>query len=274
MTTRLDVDRGVDRKQLKPIIDRPAWWTQIIVVVAFAWGYDELRSLHGDVRVAALRHGHQILAVDRWLGFSAVERLSGWVDHHDAIADALSWYYVVMHLGGAALLLLILWIDGRFYRWYRDALIAINVVGFAIFWLYPTAPPRLLGLGYGDAVAHSLPFAYHAEAAAANLYAAVPSLHAAWALWVSAALWGLSKKLWIRAIAVAHTALTTLTVIATGNHFVFDVLTGFTLTTFVLLAMRLPWLPGPSAPTAQCSSARIARRTATTPPQRSALLDR
>jgi hypothetical protein len=223
-------------------------------VVLFAWGYDELRSLHGNVRVAALHHGRQVLHIDRWLGFGAIERLSRWVDHHDAVADVLSVYYVVMHLGGAALMLVILWCDGRYYRWYRDALIAINVVGFAIFWLYPTAPPRLLGLGYGDAVRHSLPFAYHAEAAAANLYAAVPSLHAAWALWVSVALWTISRRTWVRALAVAHTAITTLTVVATGNHFVFDVVTGFLLTVVVLAVMRLRWIPGPTAPGEPCSA--------------------
>lgn len=222
-----------------PALDRPAAWLQVVLAVFLTWSYDELRALHGNVRATAVHHGYQVLRIDRHLGFGSIAALSRWVASHDALADSLSAYYVVMHFGMAALTLLLLWIQGRHYTRYAAALIAINVVGFAVFWLYPVAPPRLLGAGYDDAVRQSLPFAYHAEASAANLYAAVPSLHAAWALWVSAALWQLSRRWWVRVIAVAHSVLTAFTVLATGNHYLFDVLTGFALTAAVLIGVRL-----------------------------------
>jgi hypothetical protein len=40
------------------------------------------------------------------------------------------------------------------------------------------------------------------------------------------ALWRLSKRRWLRAVAVAYPCLTTAAVLATGNHFVLDIVGG------------------------------------------------
>jgi hypothetical protein len=221
---------------------RPRWWGQVILVVGFAWAYDEIRSLHGNVVAAGIRHGHAVLRADRALHIDWSGSLNQWLSHHDALADVLAGYYVVMHLGMTALMLLLLWRHGDGYRHHRDALLLASLVGLGVYWLYPVAPPRLLGGQTHDTVAQVLPFAYTVETKSANLYAAIPSLHVAWALWVAVAIWAMTSRRWLRALGAAHPVLTTLTVLATGNHYTLDVVSGV-----VLIAVSYPLLAATEA---------------------------
>src|SRR4051795_7651186 len=204
---------------------RPRWWVQLFVVVGFAVGYDQVRALHGDVAAAAFAHGRSVLHVDRALRLSWAEPMNHWLDGHEGVAQLLSSYYFVMHLGMTALVLLLLWLRTDGYRRHRDVLIVASLVGLVVYWLYPVAPPRMLP-GFDDTVRSVLPAAFNLEAASANLYAALPSLHMAWALWCGVALWMLSARWWVRFVAVAHPLMTAVTVLATGNHYTLDLLTG------------------------------------------------
>ena len=199
-----------------------------MLIVGFATGYDEIRSLHGDVAAAGLRHGHDVLQLDRAWHLSWAEPMNHWLSAHHTTAQVLSSYYFVMHLGMTALVLLLLWLRSDGYRRRRNVLVVASLVGLAIYWFYPVAPPRMLA-GFDDTVRSLLPAAYDLESAKANLYAAVPSLHMAWAIWCGVALWAMSTARWVRAAAVAHPVFTAVTVLATGNHYVFDLLTGAAL---------------------------------------------
>jgi hypothetical protein len=204
---------------------RPLWWIQLVLVVGFAVGYDQVRALHGDVTATALGHGRAVLSLDRVLHLSWAAPMNRWLDGHHGVAQLFSSYYFVMHLGMTSLVLLLLWLRSDDYRRQRNALVVASLVGLAVYWLYPVAPPRMLP-GFHDTVRAVLPAAYHLEASSANLYAALPSLHMAWALWCGVTLWTLSTAWWVRAGAVAHPAMTAATVLATGNHYTLDLLSG------------------------------------------------
>lgn len=215
-----------------PALDppRPRWWIQVALVVGFAWAYDEVRALHGNVVAIATRHAGQVAHADRVLHMDWSPQLNHWVSHHDSIADVLSGYYVVMHLGMTSLMLLLLYLQGQHYRHHRDVLIFGSLVGLVVYWVYPCAPPRLAGPQIHDTIAHALPFAYRVETHSANLYAAIPSLHMAWAVWVAVAIFAMTRRWWWRTLAVLHPLVTALTVLATGNHYTVDVLSGVALT--------------------------------------------
>jgi membrane-associated phospholipid phosphatase len=68
-----------------------------------------------------------------------------------------------------------------------------------------------------------------ALASQANQLAAMPSLHIAWAVWCTAALWIVSRRPWVRALALAYPLMTSFAVLATGNHFVLDIFAGLLL---------------------------------------------
>jgi hypothetical protein len=202
----------------------------LLLVVGFAWAYDEVRSLHGNVVAVGLRHGRAVLHADRALHLAWTDSLNHWLGHHDAVADLLAGYYVVMHLGVTSLVLLLLYLQGPKYRYHRDVLLFLSIIGLVVYWLYPTAPPRLLGAHVHDTVAAVLPFAYSVETKSANVYAAIPSLHLAWAAWSAVAIWAMTTRWWWRTLAVLHPLVTAVTVLATGNHYSVDVLSGVALT--------------------------------------------
>jgi hypothetical protein len=116
----------------------------------------------------------------------------------------------------------------------RSSLLAINAIGLLVFWRYPVAPPRMLG-GYTDVIASSHTFgSWHTGslAADANQFGAMPSLHIAWAVWCTLVLWRLSSSRWVRAVALIYPCITAFAVLATGNHYVLDLVGG--LVTFAL----------------------------------------
>ena len=219
-------------------MSRPRWWPQVLLVVGFTVGYDEVRALHGDVASAGMAHGRDLLWLDHALRIDWVRPLNAWLSTHQSLGAALSYYYFVMHLGMTALVLTVLWLRSDRYRWYRDVLVASSLVALVVFWVYPVAPPRMLA-GFHDTVRDVVPAAYHLEAANANLYAAMPSLHVAWAAWCGIALWALSRSPWVRVVAVAHPVITAVTVLATGNHYTVDVLAGVALMALVHPLWRL-----------------------------------
>ncbi len=59
-----------------------------------------------------------------------------------------------------------------------------------------------------------------------NPYAAMPSLHIGWALWVCCALLATTTSPWVRRAAKTYPVVTFLAIVGTGNHFVLDAVGG------------------------------------------------
>jgi membrane-associated phospholipid phosphatase len=100
--------------------------------------------------------------------------------------------------------------------------------------------------GFTDVVAstHTLG-SWHTGALAsdANQLAAMPSLHIAWAVWCAVSMWRVARRPVLRALGVLYPCLTAFAVLATGNHYVLDMLAGallaaLSLTLCVGLARR------------------------------------
>lgn len=207
---------------------RPHWAGELLVVVGLLVVYDlvaaqaRVRSDVADAHGRALlswEHGGLERSADRWL--ASVRWL-----HAPA-----AYYYDVAHIvvTMAVLVGAYLLAPGA-YRAARRALVGINLVGLAVFFAYPVTPPRLLpGAGFVDIVAGSHTWGAWESggtvAQHANELASLPSLHAAWACWVALTLTAMTASRW-RALGWAHVALTTVVVVATGNHYLLDVVAG------------------------------------------------
>lgn len=102
----------------------------------------------------------------------------------------------------------------------------IALVGYA---LYPTAPPRLMPQwGFVDTVQQftGVRVQYGPGSELLNLYAAIPSMHVCFALLVA---WPMGRLVRRRAARIAwglYPLLIAWVVIATGNHYLTDVLLG------------------------------------------------
>ncbi len=199
------------------------------MIVWLCWVYDAITNLAPLRLHTALAHAVDILRVERSLHLDPEHALDHWLAGHHTLGLLLSDYYDNAHfLVTLGLLGWLWWRRADLYRPLRNSLVLVNVLAFAIFWLYPVAPPRMLG-GFTDVVASTRAFgSWHTGALAshANQLAAMPSLHIAWAAWCALALWRISRRGWVRAVALLYPCMTTLAVLATGNHFLFDVLGG------------------------------------------------
>jgi hypothetical protein len=113
---------------------------------------------------------------------------------------------------------------------FRNSILLANVLGLFGYIFMPTAPPRLLGLGFADQHRDGL------VNLAANPYAAMPSLHAADALIVGVVLFSVCRSRWAKTLWAIWPLWVWFCVMATGNHFWLDCIAGIGV---ALLAMAV-----------------------------------
>ncbi len=214
---------------------RPRWWGELLVIGFLAWVYDSVANLAPVREKLALAHGSDILNLEHSLHVAPEAALNRWLVAHDTLGTLLSYYYDNAHfVVTLGLLGWLWWKRADIYRPLRSSLVAISLIGLLVFWLYPVAPPRMLS-GFTDVIASSHTFgSWHTGslAADANQFGAMPSLHIAWAAWCTLVLWRLSSRPWVRVIALIYPCLTAFAVLATGNHYLLDLVGG--LVTFAL----------------------------------------
>ena len=212
-----------------PAPKRTHWWVELLVIVWLLWVYDLISNLAPLRRHIAIAHAQGILDLERSLHLSPELTLDRWLAGHHTLGLLLSYYYDNAHfIVTFGLLGWLWWKRADLYRPLRNALVLVNVIGFAVFWLYPVAPPRVLH-GFTDVVAASGTIgSWHTGSLAsqANQYAAMPSLHIAWAVWCTIAIWQITRRPWLRVLAVLYPCVTAVAVLATGNHFLLDLVGG------------------------------------------------
>lgn len=140
-------------------------------------------------RPAAFAHAAQLWTAERRL------HLEPYLNHlaaaHTGIAELTGYYYGLLQflLTPLALALLYLRKPTAFPR-LRSGLVLTTPAANVVFWAWPVAPPRFSVprmtdvLVTRDILGAGSP---HGPANLANLYAAMPSLHVAWAAWCAVA---------------------------------------------------------------------------------------
>ena len=147
------------------------------------------------------------------------------------LAVTANYYYATLHFVVTFAILLWLYVrHPRRYRPVRSVLYLASLIGLVGFWVFPLAPPRMLpSLGYVDTVVvfHTWgSFASGDIANESNQFAAMPSLHLAWALWCGIALVRLSPHQSVKVLGALYPFVTFAVILATANHFVLDAVGG------------------------------------------------
>jgi membrane-associated phospholipid phosphatase len=210
---------------------RAPLWIELAIIAWLFWLYDVINDLAPLRRALALRDATQLLAFERSLGLDPELTLNRWLARHATLATIASDYYFFAHaVITFAALALLWWRAPALYRRLRTPLVVINLIAFVVFWRYPLAPPRSFpALGFVDVIARSGALvSWHSGVLVhdSDQFAAMPSLHVAWAIWSAIAVWGLTRRPALRAIAAIYPLLTSVIVLATGNHYLLDVLAG------------------------------------------------
>ncbi len=189
--------------------------------------YDRIKDLAQARTPLAIHDGSAILELERKLHIAVELQTNHWLAAHRMLAYAEGWYYQVAHLTVTLAVLLFCYLrHPALYRPARNALVLINVFGLLVFWVYPVAPPRLLpSAGFVD-ITMQTGASDASNTSAPNPYAAMPSLHTGWAIWVVVIGFLAIRAMVTRTLLLVHAALTFVVIVATGNHYLLDLAGG------------------------------------------------
>jgi hypothetical protein len=240
--TALALTAGV-REASTPVTARSRWWVELLAIAWLCWLYDATTDLAPLRLSVALGNARGMLHVEQVLHIDPELTLDRWLAGHHTLGLVLSDYYDNAHfIVTLGLLAFLWWRRTDLYRPLRNTLVLVNVIGFVVFWRFPVAPPRMLD-GFTDVVAASHAFgSWHTGSLAshANQLAAMPSLHMAWAGWCTIALWRISRRALVRVLALLYPCVTALAVLATGNHFLLDIVGGLLVLALSILLVGSP----------------------------------
>lgn len=272
MSTAVSIDPGRSVELAQPVEALPRtqartrWWVEALAIAWLCWVYDATTNLAPLRLHVALGNARSLLHLEQAVHLDPELALDRWLAGHHTLGLILSDYYDNAHfVVTLGLLGWLWWRRADLYRSLRNSLVLVNVLGIVVFWRYPVAPPRMLG-GFTDVVATTHAFgSWHTGILAthANQLAAMPSLHMAWAAWCTLVLWRMSNSRWVRGLAVLYPCMTALAVIATGNHFVLDIVGGLVaiaVSVGIVQALERRWRAGGSAAPAAAAMPRARRR--------------
>ena len=205
------------------------------LILAFYAVYSVVRNTQGSAVVSEARALRNALRVIRWeklLGIYHEEALQQQFLAWDGFIEFWNLFYGTFHFFVTIFALVFLFrrFPVRYRRWRNTLAVttALALIGFAT---YPLMPPRLLPAshGYVDTlrVYGSLwSFDSGAMSKLSNQYAAMPSLHFAWAMWCTLVLVPALKSWWAKAAAIIYPVFTLFAIVVTANHFVLDAVGG------------------------------------------------
>jgi len=217
-----------------PTPSRLRWWREVLYIAAFYTVYTLIRN-HGistGSATAAFGHAKQVIGAQRLLGIYHEESIQDLFLGSRPFISFWDVYYGTTHfiVTAAALVYLFRRMPERYPLW-RNTLgvtTALALVGFA---LYPLMPPRLLPGNYGfvdtlRVVGGLWSFQSGPMAKLSNPYAAMPSLHMAWAGWCLCVLLPAVHRPGAKLAVAAYPLVTLFAVVVTANHYFLDAVGG------------------------------------------------
>jgi membrane-associated phospholipid phosphatase len=203
--------------------------------------YDLGRWVASGEEAPAMDHAEWVFGVERDLGVG-VERSVQRAFDADVLMTVLSNVYLAAQLAVVPCVLMALYRRAPIiYRGLRDTVLATWLLAVPIYALFPVAPPRLAGIGLSDTVSGEAAVALTGHSTMFyNPLAAVPSLHCGFAFAISIALAAAARRRTTRVLALLWCPLVCLSVVATGNHYVFDIAAGLLVTVAGYFVGTLP----------------------------------
>jgi hypothetical protein len=206
---------------------RPLWWQELAIIAFGYWLYTLGRNAVPEQAEVAMRHARSVQHLQDWLHLNFELSVNHFVAHHEWLAQIMDYYYASLHF--LITICVMVWLFRRrphVYRGARAALVATTLLGLLGFYVYPLAPPRLMtSYHYVDTLARFHTWGSLAEpsiASHSNQYAAMPSLHIAWAMWCGIAIFCCAWRRWVRVLGLLYPVGTLMVIIGTANHFIID----------------------------------------------------
>jgi hypothetical protein len=236
---------------------------ELLAAGALYLAYSVVRVLVTGARATAFANARREIALERALGVERERALQRLVLAHPLLVAACDAYYALatfLVTGAVAW-----WLAARHplrYLRLRRSLVGATAAALVVFALFPVMPPRLLPRSYGfvDTLARiggAGPLDGHVVHVLGDPYAAMPSLHVAWAVWCAAAAVPVLTRRAAKLAAALYPLVTAVVVVVTANHLFVEVAAGAVL---AAVALRAPGLAAPVAARARRLASRLVPR--------------
>jgi hypothetical protein len=203
--------------------------TEIALAVGGLVAYNVVRARHLTDRPLAIANARRIVAAERRIGWFLEPRIQRALVRGPVSRTVLGGAYLASQVVVLPFALRTAFHRGnRAYPALRTMALLAWGGGVAWFAWKPVAPPRMLPeLAVHDAVSESiLPLDHPLVRLVYNQYAAMPSLHVGMAPVVAWVLWSSTTDPLVRAGALAYPPAVAATVVATGQHYLADLVGG------------------------------------------------
>jgi hypothetical protein len=214
------------------------WWVEVLAILAFYLVYSAIRNANGVHPSHAFRHAKEIISLERHLGIFHEATIQKWALHWKPLIITANYLYGSLHF--VVTIGVGIWLFRKHsddYPRFRNTLAVTTGLALIGFSLYPLMPPRLLhlehlNLGFVDTLQKYPTFWSFDSGPAArvsNQYAAMPSVHIAWATWCALAMVPRLKSTGGKILAASYPFVTLFVIVITANHFVLDAVGGLVI---------------------------------------------
>lgn len=238
---------------------RPRWWVEVSITLVFYFIYSTVRNqfgsaIGGTIRDRALRNAESVIDFERALHLFHEPWVQAQFIDHDWFIRFWNVFYGSFHFAVTLGVMIFLFrLHPARYLRMRSALASTTAVALVGFATYPLMPPRLLensvskfggnqsGYGFIDTLVHPgglWSFDSGTLESISNQYAAMPSLHIAWAAWCAVALYPKLRRRSSRVLAVSYPFMTLFAIIVTANHYWIDAVGGLAALSVGLLLAK------------------------------------
>jgi hypothetical protein len=211
-------------------------------IVAVLWVYDLTRGAADSIGIGV--HLHTMIDFDSFVFGGEVP--TEWLQDRLYDPGVVHWWDVFFTLVYTSYFIVPFALAGWF--WARDRLafhrftrrlVTLALCGLATYIVFPAAPPWMAGemgligevhrsTGKGwEVLSVGTASLFSKGQASSNLVAAVPSLHTAFTTLVALFLWNRVRRGWLRPLLLLYPLAMGLTLMATGEHYFFDVALGW-----------------------------------------------
>ena len=239
-------EAAIDRA--RPVL-RSHWWREVVIIAVFYGLYTLVRDIRSNRPVSYLQaftNAKRVIHLERVLGIFHEREIQHWFLHDRSFIRFWNDYYGTAHfvVPIVVLVMLFFWYPLH-YRLWRNTLALTNLIALIGFAAFPLMPPRLLPASYHfvdtlQKFGGLWNFSSGAINQVSNQYAAMPSLHTAWALWCAVALFPVLRAWWARLLVLIYPLATIFCIVVTANHYFLDEVAGVAvLGVSYLLAQRL-----------------------------------
>jgi PAP2 superfamily len=228
--------------RVRAAVDRYYGLTQVIVVVAAVQSYELLRHVMAPNWALAVDHAQEVVRWEQLLGIDWERGLQETFLRIPDLVRAMNVFYFVGHFVLTSLFFFWLYHLSRSrFRFWRNGFLTATAIALVIHWKFPTAPPRLADIGVTDTLERlsNIDIGSPTSSSFSNPVAAIPSLHAGWALFVGLGLMLYARPLFWKLVGAVYPVLVVLTIVVTGNHFVLDALIGYAV---MAVGFAVAWL--------------------------------